>query len=60
MAKGKNIYAVMYCPETGMPIKTIYFNKAKKSTSDFEKYRVFSPRANKRVNPKVKIVKKSS
>lgn len=60
MAKGKNVYAVMYCPETGDPLKTIYFSKSKFSPADFKKLKVFSPRANKRVNPNVKIIKKSN
>jgi|688.fasta_scaffold1171026_2 hypothetical protein len=57
MAKAKSVYAVMYCPESGAPIKTIRITKNKK-LADFDGMMKFSKHARKRVAVKVKLSKK--
>lgn len=60
MAKGKNVFANLYCTVTGMMLKTVWFNKAQKSVSDFDGLMRYSPKIRKRVPVKAKIAKKSN
>lgn len=60
MAKGKNIYAGLYCTVTGALLKTVWFNKSQKNVTDFDGLKRYSPKIRKRVEVKAKVLKKSN